>query len=104
MERFSCLDGCTERIDQLISQGVCMQMNCSSVAGGYFDRKAAYCRRLIKSGRIHLLGTDAHKAGWRPPDMGQALQQLGRRLNDDQRLADLVFRNPARMLENAYIS
>ncbi len=103
MERFQCLDRHMDRVDALISQGVYMQMNASSVAGGLFDRQAAYCRNLVADGRIHLLGTDAHSMGWRPPDMETAVQVLQRKIKKKEVLTDLLYGNPVKILRNEFI-
>ena len=39
--------------------------------------------RMLKEGRIHLLGSDCHDLSKRPPELGQALQVIRKRLGHD---------------------
>ena len=103
MERYECLMHHTERVDELISQGVVMQMNAESVTGGLFDRQAAECRKLIESGRIHLLGTDAHRIGWREPNLADAVKTLQKKIKSEALLEQILFKNPINVLNGDYI-
>ena len=103
MERYECLVRHTDRVDELISQGVVMQMNCESVTGGLFDRQAADCRKLIESGRIHLLGTDAHRTDWRAPNFADALRVLTKKIKDEELLQRILLENPKKILEGASV-
>lgn len=56
--------------------GVLMQCN----AGFFLDwRTRARARRMLRSGQVHLLGSDCHNMRTRPPRLGDALQLLGER-------------------------
>lgn len=39
--------------------------------------------RLLRNGRIHLLGSDCHNLTSRAPQLGQAVEEIRRRLGDD---------------------
>ena len=103
MERYECLMRHEERVDELISQGVVMQMNSESVTGGLFDRQAAECRKLIESGRIHLLGTDAHRIGWREPNIADGIKMLRKKIKNEKLLQRILIENPKKILEGAYV-
>lgn len=103
MERYECLMRHPERVDELIRQGVIMQMNSESVCGGLFDRQAAECRKLIETGRIHLLGTDAHRMGWREPKLGDGIRTLQKKIKDEKLLHRILFENPERILQGEHI-
>lgn len=102
MERYECLMRHEERVDELIDQGVLMQMNSGSVVGGLFDRQAAECRRLIERGRIHLLGTDAHRIGWREPNLGDGIRALEKKIKNERLLRRILFENPKAVLQGTY--
>ena len=104
MERYECLMRHPERVDELIGQGVIMQMNSDSVCGGLFDRQAAECRKLIETGRIHLLGTDAHRVGWREPKLGDGIRALQKKIKDEKLLQRILFENPEKILKGDHIS
>ncbi|MDD7177866.1 MAG: CpsB/CapC family capsule biosynthesis tyrosine phosphatase [Lachnospiraceae bacterium] len=104
MERYECLMRHTERVDELISQGVVMQMNSDSVNGGLFDRQAAECRKLVESGRIHLFGTDAHRMGWREPKLAEGVRTLHKKIKDEKLLYRILMENPGKILAGEYIA
>lgn len=63
--------------DELLEEGVLMQSNASFFLPFATRRKAL---RLLKEGRIHLLGTDCHNVTSRPPRMAEARAMIERRL------------------------
>lgn len=103
MERYECLYKKYDLIKELLSLGVYLQMNAGSVIGGMFDSRAAYCRRLIQDGYIHLLGSDCHNMEHRPPKMKDAVDILRKKKISEDVLERILFRNPQRILENRYI-
>lgn len=44
---------------------------------------AAMAMRMLKSGRIHLLGSDCHDMDRRPPNLAQAVERIRRKLGED---------------------
>ena len=103
MERYECLFKKYDRIEELRSMGSYLQMNAGSVIGGMFDSRASYCRKLIQSGYIHLLGSDCHNMEHRPPRMKDAVEALRKKKVSEDILERILFRNPQRVLENKYI-
>ncbi len=63
--------------DELLEEGVLMQSNAGFFLPFSTRRKAL---RLLRSGRIHLLGTDCHNVTTRPPRMAEARAMIERRL------------------------
>ena len=63
--------------DGFLEQGILMQSNAEFFLPFSTRRKAL---RLLKEGRIHLLGTDTHNMTTRPPRMDEARQMISRRL------------------------
>ena len=68
--------GIPDRLEEL---PVLVQANAS-----FFLRKttASFALRLLRQGRIHLLGSDCHNLTDRAPNLGAAVQVIGRRLGD----------------------
>lgn len=60
--------------DTLLEGGVLAQSNASFFLDWRTRRKAL---RMLKAGRIHLLGSDCHSMRSRPPRMGEALEAVG---------------------------
>ena len=67
VERYQALEGHLDRIEELIDKGCLLQMNISSVEGGFLNENTRWCRKLVKKGYITLFGTDAHNTDSRAP-------------------------------------
>lgn len=96
MERYPCLEdeGCMRLLRQY---GCSFQMNYTSLAGGWLDREARRCRRLVLEGCIQLLGTDMHRVDWRPPETEAAMSWL-RKSADGRLIRLLTEENPLRLV------
>lgn len=102
VERYLCLKKKEELIEELIKSGVYIQMNSISLEGGIFDTEAAYHRRLLYKGMVHLVATDSHDVKKRAFRIQNALKIL--RKNADDKLLEQVFmQNPGKILKNTYI-
>lgn len=75
VERYQCLRE-AGRTSELIENGAYLQVNSSTVCGGFFDRDARWCRNEIAKGRIHFVASDMHDPKHRPPYMSGAYQKL----------------------------
>ena len=60
IEKYDCLHLNYSDIYELIQLGVCMQMNCASVIGNVFNKKANYCKQLIGYELVHFIASDSH--------------------------------------------
>ena len=57
----------------LLENGVLMQANASFFLGRLSKYQAL---RMVRKGKIHLLGSDCHNMTSRPPQIGEAMQLL----------------------------
>ncbi|MBR2592545.1 MAG: histidinol-phosphatase [Oscillospiraceae bacterium] len=101
MERYVNLVRNIRLIEDLIHAGAYMQMNTGSLAGGFFDRRAAMCRKLLKEGYIHLLGTDCHRPGWRTPKMKTVFEGL--KQEEQNIIKKIMTENVPKLLSGEYI-
>lgn len=66
---------------RLMEQGIHFQAN-----AGFFNdwrtRRKAF--RLLKTGRIHLLGSDSHNMVYRPPNLGEACRIFHEKKQEDE--------------------
>ena len=76
-ERYDCLKE-KGRTKELARCGAYLQMNAGSLAGGIFDRQAAWCRKEILRGNIHFIATDMHGVVIRPPELEEAVRWMTR--------------------------
>lgn len=99
-ERYECLR--RTGLDELISVGCYVQMNYGSLAGKWYQTDVRWCRRQVQEGKVHVLGTDMHRMGYRPPDIILAWRWLERHVSPKQ-VEQMTYRNPRRMIENQTI-
>lgn len=63
--------------DLLLDRGVYFQCNPEGLLEGWNRR---YLRKLLSEGNIHFLGSDCHNLTDRPPRLGQAAQEIRKKL------------------------
>ncbi len=80
-----------------LERGVFIQLNTASLLGRMGSRTEATARTLLETGRVHFVGSDAHSAGTRSPDLLEARQTLTDLLGPDE-VAVLLSQNPAQLL------
>jgi protein-tyrosine phosphatase len=80
-------------------RGALFQVVAPSLAGSWGDEVAATALRLLDTGRVDLLASDAH--GRKPPVLREAREIVAGRLGDH--VADLLTRDhPARVIEGVH--
>ncbi len=67
-------------IDRLYESGILMQSNASFFLGFSTKRKAL---SMLRNGEIHLIGSDCHSVGSRPPRIGEAFNVIRKKLGED---------------------
>ena len=103
VERYEALHKNYDFLDEIINMGAYIQMNTESLVGGMFDRRAAYCRKLLENGYIHFLGSDCHGAQKRRPLMKHAIEKLKPGFVNSKLAEKILFENPIKMLDGKYI-
>lgn len=98
VERYSCLKE-AKKLDEICGRGCFFQMNYESVSGSVFRPEVRRCRKLVKDGKIHVLGTDMHRKDYRKPDVDGALRWLSENLKSN--LFDAItYKNAEKILKN----
>lgn len=83
VERYSCLRGNTERMDELKNMGVLFQLNTENFEKSIFSDSYRYAMKIIKAGYIDFLATDAHNKDKRAPRMKKAMGIVEKKLGND---------------------
>ena len=91
-ERFSALSD-PARARELRGMGALIQLNMGSISGKLLDRRASYCRKLLKKGHADFIGTDMHDTQGRRPRCAEAASWMERHL--DRGMADAVLKGNA---------
>ena len=99
VERYEALHKNYDFLDEIINLGAYIQINTESLVGGLFDRRAAYCRKLLENGYVHFLGSDCHGAERRKPLMKGAIEKLKPEFVNSKLAEKILFENPTKMLE-----
>lgn len=98
IERYQALRE-SDKTEELVALGAYTQMNYSSVSGGWTDARARWCRKMLKKGTVHLLGTDMHDLQSRRPETGPAVKWMKSHL-DEEYYFDITQGNAERILKN----
>lgn len=101
IERYQCLRE-LDNVRELAEAGCYLQVNASSFLGNIFDKRARYCKKLITSGYVHLVGSDCHNIDERKPMISKSYQYLSKFMNRDT-LDEIFYHNPQKIIENKYI-
>lgn len=102
VERYASLYKKEETIRELIDAGAYIQINAESFAGGFMDRHAAYCRKLLELGMVHFIGSDCHNLTDRKPRMHTPLETLKKGVYTRQ-IEKIMSVNQDCFLHNKYI-
>ena len=83
IERYECLYGRTDRLDELRGGGAALQLNFDRLLerDGLFRRNP--WRRLMKEGRVDFLGSDTHGMDFRPLRVDRAVAWLHSQVEGD---------------------
>lgn len=102
MERVQALFENEDNIWEVIKLGALIQVNSTSLNGGFFDRRASRLRKFIEEGIVHFLGSDCHNVTDRPPMMKDCLEKLYKKLPESC-LDRILYENRDRFLQKKYI-
>ena len=102
VERYMELLQELDLIEELIRQGVYIQVNGRSFLRKRFDRIGKWVKTLLKNEMIHFVATDCHNNGSRSPNMAEVADKL-LSLADEDYVRDLVWNNGAKVLKNQII-
>ncbi len=97
-ERNATLQRTPERLSDWVGSGLLLQITAGSLTGGFGGKARDLAWKLIRSGSVHFIATDAHDTVRRPPRMSQARLQIEKRFG--KAMADrLCIDNPLAVFE-----
>jgi protein-tyrosine phosphatase len=89
-----------ERLPELkkwVELGCLVQITAQSILGKFGSKAQKFCDKLLASGQVHFVASDAHDCVHRPPRLDLAYEYIRKHYNAN--LADLLFiENPSRVL------
>lgn len=92
-----------DRVDELVARGVYMQINAGSLLGHFGRDSERYAWRLLQSGLVHFVASDAHDFRSRKPVLDEAYKIVAFQIGEE--VAKLIFNdNQQCMLDNKPIT
>lgn len=102
VERYQSVTKRMERIEEMLDMKALLQMNISSIDGGFLNENKRWCRKLLKEGCITFLGTDAHNVDSRAPYTQDFIPWLRKHCGEEE--AEYMLTGAAeRMVRGEYI-
>lgn len=90
------------RVDEIKSQGACIQINFRRVGGKWYDSTTRWCREMLRRRKVDFLGTDMHNIRERRPETGAALEWMEKHLGKGY-LSRILYRNQQKVLADEKI-
>ena len=75
-ERYRCLYRQIDWIRSFVAAGGIVQLNASSVEGGWGNGAKRQWKKLMRLGLAHIISTDAHNLTTRPPELSICMNYL----------------------------
>jgi protein-tyrosine phosphatase len=97
-ERHHYLNGSIDVPRQWVTQGAVLQVTAGSLIGDFGPRALDHAWKLVLSGLVGLVASDAHNAQRRPPRMSAALHALQQKIGHAG-ARRLVIDNPLNVIE-----
>ncbi len=86
------------RVGEWVELGCLVQVTALSVTGGFGGLARAVCNKLLDSGMVHVVASDAHDPTHRSPRLDKARAAIRSRYGDDA--AEILFtENPRNIIE-----
>lgn len=91
-----------EYIEELIHQGVYIQINARTIGGKWYDSSTRWSRKMLQYEWVHLLASDMHNTSGRKPEYKAAVEWMQKHL-DPEYVQDVVWNNAVKILNNQKI-
>lgn len=95
-ERYPILYKKMDYLEQLAEMGVWIQINADSILGLNGLKMKWFCRKLVKMGLLHLVGSDAHNMENRQPLMRKCAAYLEKSLGQEY-AHEILIKNPQKI-------
>jgi protein-tyrosine phosphatase len=98
-ERLGWIRSHYQLIEALSRGGVWMQITASSLTGSFGREPLYWSERMLQEGKVHILASDAHNTGRRPPNLLDGHEAAVKRVGHDE-AARLVSTRPLCVLND----
>lgn len=98
-ERLAWIEQNYAALAQMVMAGAWLQITAGSVTGRFGARAQYWTQKLLQDGLVHIMATDAHNLGSRPPRLANAVSFVAREIGPLE-AQKLVFDRPLAVLHN----
>jgi protein-tyrosine phosphatase len=98
-ERLSWIEDHYPVFQRLVERGVWMQLTAASVAGKFGRRPRYWSERMLDEGCVHILASDGHHPGRRPPILSEGRDAAALRVGDEE-ATHLVLTRPKGIVDD----
>lgn len=102
VERYSNINGKTERVEDLIEMGCYIQVNAGSIMGSFGLGTKMFTRKLLREQLVHFVATDAHDTEKRSPKIMECASFISRKYGEKY-MQELFCENPMHVIKDEYI-
>ena len=102
-ERHSKIIAQPELLLSWVNRGILLQVNAPSLVGRMGAKVMETAEFLLMSRLVHLVGSDAHSAGTRNPDLSVAKEKICSLMGEEY-LQSVFYENPKKILNNEDIT
>lgn len=88
----------SEALFRSVDNGALVQITAMSIIGGFGEDARKFCADLLRNNLVHVIASDAHSSGERPPILSQAIAAASR-LIGVERVHAMVTSIPAAIVE-----
>ena len=92
-----------ELLCDFISMGCLIQMNATSINGGFGPTILETAKQLLQYRMVHIIASDAHSSGRRSPTLSLAVKHAGAALDDPGEALAMVTTTPQKILDGQKI-
>lgn len=100
IERYEACRKDDDLVNEVLSMGALIQVNADSVLGQNGLPIKRFCRRLLESGCVHFIASDAHDYNKRPPLLRECFLHVHKKYGPSY-AAQLFYHNAQAIINNA---
>ncbi len=98
-ERLAWIEHNYAALARMVMAGAWLQITAGSMTGRFGGRAQYWTQKLLQDGLVHIMATDAHNLGSRPPRLAHAIGIAAREIGPAE-AQRLVFDRPLAVLHN----
>ena len=99
-ERLDWIESHYEEMLEVARMGAWLQITAGAITGDFGKTARAWSRRFLEEGFVHLIASDAHGTGKRPPVLSGGIAEAIAVTGDEAEVMRAVRERPAAILEN----